>query len=240
VRNIAASPLAGRLPASLAPYGRRGRCAGPAVVRRSGAWRAVGSVPLRRRRRQRHGGRTRRRCDAGWPSTARFACGSGASGPIAPSRTMTRRRWPSTRRARFLGGQPSRAAATTARGRCAPPSPDGPRTASRTGSALRLAGAHGVVRSVAAAVAWPLGVLAQVDGHCRAVTSCPPLARLDPRSSRTSLARARRRRGACRASTRRTLSRRPSPPAGTRTALTRRAAVGPPGSDLRGLRAGGA
>ena len=49
VRNIAASPLAGRLPALARVHGRGGRRAGPAVVRRAGARRSVGSIPVRRR-----------------------------------------------------------------------------------------------------------------------------------------------------------------------------------------------
>ena len=49
VRNIAASPLAGPAPGVARAHGRGGRRAGPAVVRRSGARRSVGSVPLRRR-----------------------------------------------------------------------------------------------------------------------------------------------------------------------------------------------
>ena len=171
VRNILASPLAGRHPASLLATDEivseldRALCADPA------ARRALGTLPVRRGRRQRHGGRSPRRrrpasrrpgdppalvlALAGAQTTLRLAPGAAAAAAIAAARAFHAL-------AAASGENPWRIADL----------PGGAESVARELGARLLPG------RLALSPGPALGAQTQNDGRV-AVTALPPLGRLD-------------------------------------------------------------
>ena len=185
MRNILAARSAGRHPASLLATDEIVSRARSRALRRSGARRAPGPLPVRGRRRQRHGGRSasRHRPDrrAGRPADAH----------ARPRRRQTTLRLPPRRRGAIAAAQAflalaaasgERPVAHRASSRAAPR-----RWRARLGARLRPG-------RLALSPGAPSAAAVQNDGRA-AVTALPPLGRLDPALlgalSRSSRARTR-------------------------------------------------